>query len=227
MEKPAGSDLLAALRRAGERVQTRAARWAGRPIFWVVFVGLIFSWPIARTLGVSLPPNLPVLGELPAFELTSHEGRPFRSEDLKGRAWVANFIFTRCPTVCPKFSEKMAEVQHRSRNLGHAFQMVSFTADPEYDTPEKLAEYAKQYRASRRWSFVTGPPESVRKTVVDGLKVSMGKDPEAEGFLGIFHGTHFVLVDTKNRIRGYYDSNDQDAIDRMLYDAGLLLARGG
>src|SRR5437762_5488277 len=93
-----------------------------KPVFWVLFVGTIFGLPIVRAMTNPLPPALPLLGAIGDFEMTDQDGQPFGSAELRGRVWVANFIFTRCPTICPLQTEKMYHVQHRSRNLGSAFQ---------------------------------------------------------------------------------------------------------
>jgi protein SCO1/2 len=123
----------------------------------------------------------------------------------------------------------MFQFQHRGRGLGQAFHLVSFSVDPTYDTPQVLLDYAKKNRVSpRAWTFLTGDPEQIKRTVVDGLKVAMGRDADApeDDLNAIFHGTHFVLVDPQMQIRGYYDSNDDDSINRLLRDAGMLANRG-
>ncbi len=221
------STLVLSARRLGAGVQARAFAWTARPLFWVVAIAIFFSWPIVRTLQIRLPPPLPVLSQLPAFTLTDQENQPFGSEQLKGRVWIADFIFTRCPTICPVLTGRMGELQHRTRNLGDAFRLVSFTVDPEFDTPSVLAAYAKSHRVSpRRWSFVTGAPEDVKRAVVDGLKTSMGKEAPDGDLASIFHGTHLVLVDQKLRIRGYYDTDQPGTLDTVLRDAGMLVNRG-
>src|SRR2546427_7051085 len=114
----------------------------GKPVFWVIAMAVIFAAPIVRSVRAKLPPALPALGVIEDFTLTDQFGQPFGSAQLRGKVWVADFIFTRCPTVCPLLTERMGKVQHRARNLGTAFQLVSFTVDPEWDTPERLAVYA-------------------------------------------------------------------------------------
>jgi protein SCO1/2 len=180
------------------------------------------------SLKTPVPPKLPVLASIPSFRLTDQSGRPFGTIELEGKAWVASFIFTRCATICPAITARMARIQDRTRNLGASFHLVSFSVDPEYDTPERLQAYARAHRASPRlWSFLTGPEAQVKEAVVEGLKVSMGREKGDDGRLeGIFHGSHFVLVDQRGRVRGYYDSEDADAVDRVVRDAGLLANRG-
>jgi protein SCO1/2 len=121
----------------------------------------------------------------------------------------------------------MARVQDRTRNLEPAFHLVSFSVDPEHDTPARLAAYARVHRASpRMWTFLTGPSDAVRETVEHGLRISIGEDPADPSPAGISHGTHLVLVDGAGRIRGYYDPAEADALDRLVRDAALLLNRG-
>jgi protein SCO1/2 len=187
------------------------------------------SVSIASALRRTLPRPPPVLGALADFALEDQSGRTFRSEELRGKPWVADVIFTRCGTVCPRLTGRMGEVQHRARNLGAAFHMVSFTVDPEHDTPEVLAAYAARYHASPRlWSFLTGTRESIRKVVVEGLKLGMGNDEKVEGGPagegGLYHDSHFVLVDPRMRVRGYYAVGEDGETDRLMRDLGLILA---
>lgn len=201
-----------------------AKRIFGSAWFWLSIVAAVVSFNVGRAVLSSLPKPPPVIGQVATFALTDQHGEPFGTADLRGKAWVANFIFTRCPTVCPTFTAKMASIQHRSRGLGDALHLVSFSVDPSYDTPARLLEYAKQHKASPRvWSFLTGPLDTIKATVVDGLKVAMGGNITDGNFEGIFHGSHFVLVDPEGRIRGYYESTDPEAIDRLLQDAGTVL----
>jgi protein SCO1/2 len=217
-----------AVERAGARLQDLVSRLVARPGFWLALLAVPAAWPLIWSLKTPVPPRLPVLATLPAFQLTDQAGRPFGSQALEGRAWVASFIFTRCATICPSITAKMTRIQARTRNLGSAFHLVSFSVDPEYDTPERLQAYARAHHASPRlWSFLTGPEEEVKAAVVDGLKVAMGREASADGRLdGIFHGSHLVLVDQRGRVRGYYDSDDPEVVDRVTRDAGLLANRG-
>src|SRR5205823_2030054 len=80
---------------------------------------------------------------------------PYGSEDLRGRVWVANFIFTSCTSSCPRLTSKMAIVQRRARNTDESVHLVSFSVDPDNDTPARLAAYAEQYHYNPlRWTFL-------------------------------------------------------------------------
>jgi protein SCO1/2 len=195
-----------------------------KPAFWVVVVLLLVIAPLTSALRRprAEPPRKYMA--LPAFELTNHRGEPFGSEQLKGKVWVANFIFTSCPSVCPALMERMQQVQHRSRNAGAAVRLVTITVDPENDTPEKLAAYAKRFKASQyRWDFLTGELDAIDAAVVKGFKLAMGKD-EANDFQ-LFHSERFVLVDAEGTIRGYYEATDE-GIDKLMRDITLVLNVG-
>ena len=211
----------------GDRLNGAVSAVVGRPAFWIAAVGLLAAWPVLWSLRSPLPSPPPVLATLPPFRLTDQTGAPFGSAELEGKVWVASFIFTRCTTVCPAITAEMARVQDRTRNLEPAFRLVSFSMDPSFDTPERLAAYARAHRASPRlWTFLTGPEEAVRDAVVKGLKETMGREAPADGNAqGILHGTHLVLVDARGRVRGYYASDAPDAVDRVVRDAALLVNR--
>jgi protein SCO1 len=210
-----------------QRIQALAARLVGNPVFWTLFFGLLVIVPISRTMAREKPKPPAMMLELPDFQLTNERGQPFGSKDLRGKVYVADFVFTSCPTVCPKLTARMAKIQHRSRNLGDAFQLVTFTVDPENDTPERLADYARGIHANpARWTFLTGPLGDVETTVMKGFKLAMGKEQVGEGIFSIFHGERFVLVDQKGMIRGYYEATDAGT-DELLRDAGILANLGG
>jgi protein SCO1/2 len=162
----------------------------------------------------------PVLLPAPRFVLTDQAGQGFDSTArLGGHVWVANFIFTRCPDVCPAFTAKMAMVQEKTASLKSPPRLVSFSVDPGHDTPAILAAYAAQHGArAERWSFLTGDTAAVKAAVEGGLKIVMGDLVEKNGLPNIAHGQHFVLVDPRGQIRGYYDMNDADAFARLFRD---------
>jgi protein SCO1/2 len=213
-------------------VATRPSRWlklVGSPLSWLAIVALGVAVPVVTRLRTPAPPPLPVLGELPAFSLIDQDGQRLGKAELGGKVWMAGFIFTRCPTICPAITATMARVQKRARGIENDFRLISFSVDPEYDTPAVLTAFAAKHHASpRMWRFLTGPLGEVRTTIVDGLKIAMGDDPikGEQDFASIMHGTHFVLVDQRGRIRGYYNSTDGDVVDHVLGDATMLINRG-
>jgi protein SCO1/2 len=164
---------------------------------------------------------LPVLGTVPTFELTSQTGKAWSSKSLDGRVWVANFVFTRCPTICPAFTAKMARIQKKTAD---EVSLVSFSVDPEFDTPAKLAEYATKYEATPRWTFLTGERPAIEAVVVKGMMQPMVKGDGS--LMSIGHGSYFVLIDGKQQIRGFYRFNDEDSVQQEVRDAAALVAGG-
>lgn len=196
-------------------------RLIGRPAFWLVAVGFVVALSLSLALSRKRPETPRDFGTLPEFSLTSDKGTAFGSEQLKGRVWIASFMFTSCPTVCPKLMERMAQIQHRTRNAGPGVHLVSISVDPETDTPERLAAFARRYKASPyRWTFLTGEQKALEDTVVKGFKLAMGRD--AENAMQIFHSERFVLVDGEGRIRGYHEADDA-GIDALLRDVNVLI----
>lgn len=160
-------------------------------------------------------PPLPILGQVPDFQLTSQSGRPFDSRSLVGRVWVADFIYTTCPGPCPMMSSQMNRVQARAAGTA-GVEMVSFTVDPAHDTPEVLAAYARHFKADpARWHFLTGS-----RPVLNDLGFNAFHLNAVDGSLE--HSTRFVLVDRRRRIRGYYLTSEDDFLARLLQDIARL-----
>lgn len=204
---------LAAATRPGRGV------WLGAVLAAALAAGLAVSW----MRGPAPPP--PELGTIPAFTLTDQSGEPFGSQALAGKVWIADFIFTRCPTICPALTAKMARLQKQARQRGLAVEFVSFSVDPEHDTPERLKAFGRKHGADfGNWHFLTGTFDAIKSTVTDAMKISMGRDSAAEPVdpEGVLHGTHFVLVDGRQTIRGYYRSKDAAELQQLLDDAARL-----
>jgi protein SCO1/2 len=150
-------------------------------------------------------------GLVPEFQLTSQTGQPFDSKILNGRIWVVDFMFTTCPGPCPRMTSQMHEIQQAT-----GVKLVSFTVDPARDTPQTLAAYAQTHHASpERWSFLTGPQETLNHLGLDVFKLT-----KVDGSLQ--HSTRFVLIDGKSHIRGYYDTSEREAIQKLIADVHLL-----
>jgi protein SCO1/2 len=166
---------------------------------------------------------LPKLGDVPAFALRDQNNRPLTRDSLRGKVWVADFMFTSCPDVCPLLTEQLAGIR-KGLPDDPSLAYVSFSVDPEHDTPEKLAEFASQHGASApNWFFVTGPLDDVKRVVTAGFKQAMDAQPAEQGKpLNILHGTHYVLVDRHGAIRGFHRS-DADGIKELKAAAQRLL----
>jgi protein SCO1/2 len=158
---------------------------------------------------------LPVYYDVPAFDLVAQDGQPFHSAVLAGKIWIADFIYTTCPGPCPRMTSQMHEVQEAVVQMPNV-KLVSFTVDPERDTPMVLADYAKVHGASSgRWYFLTGPETTLQKLDRDVFKLG-NLDKSLQ------HSTRFVLIDRQSRIRGYYDTSESRSIPRLIEDIHAL-----
>ena len=164
----------------------------------------------------------PVLGTVPDFSLTERSGSVIHAGDLDGAVWIAGFIFTRCPDVCPALTARMADLQ-KALAGSPAIHLVSISVDPTHDTPEVLRGYAERAGAKDDWLFLTGPRDQVASLLKDGFKVAFADDGPAEA--PITHSDRLVLVDRERRIRGYYHGREAEDLARLTHDAQTL--RGG
>jgi len=159
-------------------------------------------------------------GTVPAFELANQNGRPFGSTQLAGKIWIADFIYTTCPGPCPMISSRMSELQKSLEKSD--VHLVSFSVDPEKDTPQVLRAYAEKLQADpARWDFLTGAKSAIYKLSHDGFKLAVSDGGDEQGIP--VHSTRMVLVDRHGQIRGYYDAAEADAVTKLLADANHLL----
>ena len=159
-------------------------------------------------------------GPLPDFSLVDERGEPFTAASLRSHVTIADFIFTRCTSSCPRLTARMAELQRELARVGSDVRLVSFSVDPENDTPSVLTEYSARVHADPgRWRFVTGEVDEIMKTVVLGFKVSAAKVALGAGEYDVTHGNWFVLVDRAVRLRGYYSSEPSDGVRELVEDA--------
>jgi protein SCO1/2 len=156
---------------------------------------------------------LKILGQVPEFQLLDQNGRKFDRSALNGHVWVADFVYTTCQGPCPRMSSHMRAMQ---KATGAGVKLVSFTVDPDNDTPAVLAAYAERFGAeSSRWSFLTGDKEVLNSLDRDTFKLGTID-------AGMDHSTRFVLIDKKGRIRGYYGIAEGNPVDKIARDAERL-----
>ena len=171
--------------------------------------------------------ELPRYGAVPDAALPAHDGTTLDLASLRGSVWIADFIFTRCLEVCPLMTTRMKAL---ARDLdasaaGRQVRLVSFSVDPEHDTPAVLSDYAAKWNAAApRWVFLSGSPAEVERVVTAGFKLAIQRKPQDKGVIDIVHANRFVLVDKGGEIRGYYDSEDAEAMAQLGRDAVRLLA---
>jgi len=195
----------------------------------IVFLAAVVPAVVVPTLMCRTPePVLADLGAVGPFALTDERGDPFGDAALRGHVTIVSFVFTRCDTICPVTTMKMQRLQDKTFDAAAKIKLASFSVDPAYDTPARLAEYAQRYHADpARWRFVTGPVDDIRKLVEGPFMNSMAQEGvTASGAPAISHSGYFVLVDASAHIRGAYDSSDVQRLDQMIHDARYLVRTG-
>lgn len=198
-------------------------RWFWAAVMGVVLVVPGITWWVRRA-----PAPLPVLWQLPDWRLTDQDGRPFGAQQLAGKVYVANFVFTRCVSSCPRLTRQMAQLQSRLRHFGSRVHLVSVSVDPVYDTPARLKEYGVRYGADFTfWTFVTGPEESVLRAVEQGFRQGVQMPPRGpDGTFNpieLAHSNRFALVDRHGRLRGAYALDDEGGMERLVTDVAALV----
>tara|TARA_B100001142_G_scaffold1916_2_gene2130 strand:- start:3371 stop:3955 length:585 start_codon:yes stop_codon:yes gene_type:complete len=160
--------------------------------------------------------SLPVIGGIPDFEFIDSEGRNVGLSSLKGKVWVADFIFTTCTMACPIMTGNM-NIIHKKYKKNDDLRLVSISVYPEYDTPEILKKYASQYEANTdTWHFLTGNENTVKEVIKDGFKIGDYEDI-------IFHSEKFALVDRNGMIRAYYNGMKSEDMNKLKKDINYLL----
>ncbi|MDP7063061.1 MAG: SCO family protein [Planctomycetota bacterium] len=164
----------------------------------------------------------PIFHTAPAFELTNQAGQSFTKENLKGRIWVSNFMFTTCPSICPMLTARMKIIADKVASWDDV-HLLSFSVDPEMDTPEVLHRYAESYGIDHdQWSFLTGDYKIMQGAIEEGFKISMGGPIDRSDLNSVMHGTRFVLGDGDGNIRGYYDVETDEGVELLVHEIKLL-----
>ncbi len=213
-------------------MQDRRKRW--KKVAWFGGIGLFAALLIWKALDVAdcLPFSGPapapsneteseIAWEVPEFEAVDQDGKPFKLSDLKGKVWLADFVFTNCNTVCPPMTANMALLQKRLKFEGLDVEIVSFSVDPERDDQKAIHEFAKQHKIDfSNWHFLTGYPfEKIQKLSRETFKAEVRMDPESDQ---VVHGTHFYLIDETGKVRKFYNGVRPDD-DQIVQDIKQLL----
>jgi protein SCO1/2 len=179
----------------------------------------------------SLTP-LPIISTVPTFELTDQNAAPYGTKELRGKPWIASFVYSTCPGPCPLVVQRLGDIKRRLSD-DPRMMIVSITVDPEGDTPEVLKIYGKTHAIDpSRWRLLTGPYNQVLNLVQKGFYLPIaeneGADPKLIAEQGpITHSTKLVLIDAELQIRGYYDSDDANDLKQLTADTKRLLSRSG
>ena len=188
---------------------------------WGLFIAAA-ACAVAALVGVVLRRG-PSERRAPDFRVIERSGKPLTKLDLRGEVWVADFVFTRCPTACPVMNSVAFDLRKRLP----ALKVVTFSVDPEHDTPEVLRKWVEDMRlAQDGWYWGSGLSEAGMQAVAQGFFQAAGRDEKH----AIVHSERFMLVDRFGRVRGDFVVLDPDfkkdptAVDRLEAAARPLLA---
>jgi protein SCO1 len=203
-----------------------ALLWA---LLLLVIGGIVAAYLGTRFSASERASKLPVLGTLPEFSLIERSGKTVTRAELLGKVSVVDFIFTSCAAQCPQVTAQMVKLQSFALPRWKNVQLVSLTVDPERDTAEALADYAKGFSADpARWFFLTGPKDQLDDLTRNGFKVASGSSaPVDTSPDAVLHSVSLVLLDSHARIRGYYESTDAHEMAQLRGDLAALAGSGG
>jgi protein SCO1/2 len=205
-------------------VTTRTVR-----LITLAFIGILAGLALAAIILVitmDQPPPPPTLGEAPKFELTNQAGETVTQADVQGRIWVADFIFTRCKTVCPVLTSQMAGLQDwlKKQPGGERVRLVSFSVDPTHDTPKRLRQFGETHGADfDQWHFLTAKSREVMWPIIrNGFNLAVSPNPDNE-MMPVNHSARMVLMDREGDIRGYYMGTQDAGLKDLRKDLKALL----
>ncbi|MFW5436888.1 SCO family protein [Paenibacillus apiarius] len=190
----------------------------------VIYVLIGFMIVIASACGSGKPNQLNY--QVAPFESINQDGNPVSLADLKGKVWIADFVFTYCTTVCPTMTANMSELQSRLKSAGIEAVLISFSVDPERDDPEALKNYLTKFDADfSNWHALTGYEFNEIKTfIVNSFKTVVAKDTSSDQ---VIHGTSFFLVDPAGTVVAKYDGMTDTPYDKIMKDVKALQRQGG
>ncbi|QNK89125.1 SCO family protein [Sporosarcina sp. resist] len=166
--------------------------------------------------GIKNPLNL----EVSEFSFTNQEGKKLGLDDLKGKVWIADFVFTNCTTVCLPMMANMTELQGKLKEEDLNVQLISFSVDPAIDTPEVLKEYAGNYNADlSSWNFLTGYSQNTIKDFAAKSFKAIAIKPKTGD--QVIHGTSFYLINKEGTVMKDYSGLDAP-FDEIINDVKLL-----
>lgn len=154
------------------------------------------------------------------FSFTNQNGKTITQQDYEGKIYVADFFFTTCGSICPKMTTNLVDVQKAIAN-NPKVMLLSHTVTPEIDSVPVLKAYAiKNGVNDAKWNLVTGDKKEIYRMARQSyLAVKLGKPSE---LYDMVHTENFVLVDTKRRVRGFYDGTKKEDIQKLIEDIDFL-----
>lgn len=185
---------------------------------FALLIGLI-SLVLLAACGQDVPDDLD--WKVEDFTYTEHTKKEFGLEDLKGDVWVANFIFTNCETVCPPMTANLSKLQDKLEKADVDAELVSFSVDPERDTPEELVAFSEKYDADlSNWHFLTGyEGDEIQDFAKSSFQTLALPDPNSDQFT---HGTAIYLVNKEGTVVKKYEGVSNVPYEEIVNDVKAL-----
>ena len=154
------------------------------------------------------------------FSLINQNNEIITNENYDGKIYIADFFFTTCPGICPIMKENMIVLQDEFINDDDVL-LLSHTVTPEIDSVHVLKKYSLDKGViDSKWNMVTGDKKQIYNLARKSYLVA--EDIESPTQYDMIHTENFVLVDSKRRIRGFYDGTDNDVMDNLISDIKIL-----
>lgn len=192
----------------------------------------VFSCAETTTMDASKKDKLPIIGNkevvngdtvyhtIPDFSFINQDSMVINNETFKDKAYVVDFFFISCPTICPKTTKQMLRINEAFKQEEN-LKLVAHTVDPTRDTVAALKNYARNLGVtSDTWHFLTGEKYDLYEIADDYFSVAL-ENPDAPG--GFDHSGRFILVDKNRHVRSFCDGTDPKDVDRFMDDIKLLL----
>lgn len=197
-----------------------------------LYFGIVLLFPIFNSCQDNAPKTLAILGEkyvengdtiyhsIPDFSFIDQDSQVVNNATFAGKAYVVDFFFVACPTICPKVTAQMKRVYDRFENEP-GLLLLAHTIDTKHDTIPRLKKYAEKAGVkSDKWKFVTGDEDQIFKIADDYFSIAI-KDGGSPG--GFDHSGRLILVDKNRHIRSFCDGTDPESVDKFMDDIDLLL----
>ena len=203
--------------KTGRKLDKSTLIWVALGVIIIAITG-INLWSVFDTEPEALTETVAV--SVPDFSLTNQQGEPLGLSDMAGKIWVADFIFTSCPTICPAMTQEMARLQ--SEFVADPVYFVSFSVDPKLGYTKSPLALRNGFMApdDRRWHFLTGDKTKIYQLAEQGFSLAAGHNGTE-----ILHSPRFVLVKADGNIHDFYDSRSKPAMLRLRRDVKALLKK--
>lgn len=157
---------------------------------------------------------------VPDFAFMNQDSQWVTNETFAGKAYVVDFFFTHCPTICPKVAKQMKRVHDRFLEEDRLL-LLAHSIDPKRDTIGRLKWYADNLGVeSSKWHFVTGDKDSIYAIADDYFSIAI-ENPDSPG--GFDHSGRLILIDPQRRVRSFCDGTDAKSVDKFMLDIDKLL----